>query len=148
MTDLNAGADQPRGFGWGAAILGGAVAIGGAAFFGTLVANVVVRMAIANGSSREQAFAALASGGASVVAFLSLLAVAIPGVAGGYLSAKYGRGRALAQAGAAGAIALSFVIVMYFNPSSQPGPPWFVALSLLAPLASSLLGGLLYARRI
>lgn len=148
MKKSNPTTNPRRGFGWGAALLGGATAIAGAAFFGTLLANLTVRMAMTNGLSRDQAYASLASSSTSITVLLTLLTIAVPGAVGGYFSAKHGRGHPLVQGGGAGAIALLFVVVMYFNPSSQPGPPWFVAISVITPLASSLLGSLLYRRQI
>ena len=146
MTGINK--EPTRSFGWGAALLGGAVAIAGAAFLGTLAANVRLRMSLAEGQSTEQAYAALAASSGPMDVLLSLATLALPCAAGGYLSAKRGRGHALVQAGVAGAVALLFVVVVYLNPSSQPGPQWFIGLSLVTPVFSSVLGGWLYVRKI
>ena len=129
-------------FSWGAATLGGCVAIAGSAFFGTLIASVSLRLSMAEGLSLEQANSALASGGVSVFTVLAPLLSLLAGVAGGYVAAKYGCAKALAQAAAASLFPLLFMAVMYVNPGSQSGPAWYVAYSLVSPVLASLAGGL------
>lgn len=138
----------PSGFSWSAALLGGSVAIAGGAFFGTLVATLSVRLLMARGNSAEQAYATLASSGITPLTSLSVLLGFLSGVAGGYVAAKYGGSRRMLQAVVAGACPILFTLVMYLSPSSQPGPPWYVAYTFVAPLLASVIGAAFCEKRI
>lgn len=143
MTRSNSLNSEPSGLGWAAAMVGGATSIGMTAFLGTLISVVSLRVAIAQGLSPSEAYAALALSSTSLASILTLLSELLAGAVGGYISATYGQGGWLAQAVAAGAINLLFVLAMYLNPTSQPGSAWFIAISFVVPLASSILGRLL-----
>jgi hypothetical protein len=68
MSQTNAGAP---GFSWRAALLGGAASIGGSALLGTIITNVWLQLAIADGLSLQQAYARMAQSHASATALLS-----------------------------------------------------------------------------
>ena len=132
---------------WEAALLGGSVAIAGGSFFGTLVAAISLRMTIASGSSAEQAYSALAAGASWTTTILSAFLTLAACFGGGYVAAKFGGSRPLAQATAASLFSLLFMAVMHLNPSSQSGPFWYIIYSVVSPVVASLVGGYVYAKR-
>jgi hypothetical protein len=143
-------ASEPRAFIARASILGGSVAIAGAAFFGTATSIVYVRLQMARGVSAQQAYATLASSWynfdplVSLSVFLTLLAAGY----GGYIAASFGGSRAMLQAAVAGMLPVIFYLVMYLNPESKLGPTWYVAYSLVSPVVASLAGAFFRDRRI
>ncbi len=134
-------------FSWGAAILGGCVAIAGGAFFGTLVSTVSVRLAMADGLSVEQANSAYMGSGFSLLTIVPLILTLLSEAAGGYVAAMFGRTKAFAHAAGASMLPLLFLAIMWGNPSSQFGPLWYTALSFLSPVLASLAGAYLFTKR-
>lgn len=134
-------------FSWAASLLGGCVAIAGAAFFGTLVANLSMFMSMAGGMSAEQANATLMTEGMLLTTMLAPLLSFMAAAAGGYVAARLGSARALAQAAVSSLFPLLFLAVMYFAPGSHFGSPGAFAVAVLAPVVASLAGGYLYAKR-
>jgi hypothetical protein len=134
-------------FGWSAALLGGMASVGGSAFFGTLVTNVALLISMLQGLSANQAYEALGNGITSPTEILSYLAKVVFCFYGGYASAKYGNGHPLIQAIAVGVISVLFYFVMMLGPFSQSNGVWDVLLSLVTPIVSSLVGGILYLKR-
>jgi len=106
-----------------------------------------LRLSLAKGLTLEQAYAGFGYELTSPTEFLSFVVILLSGLFGGYVSALYGNGRHLSQAFVAGAIGLTFFIVMSLGPSNTAPPTWYVLLHLAAVLLSSLAGGYLYARR-
>ena len=139
---------RPADISWGAAILGGCVAIAGGAFFGTLIGNVALRLFMADGLSYAQAWSAMMAYILTPWAIMSALMSLLTGLAGGYVSAAFGGPRAVAQAAWASVLPLLFLAVMYFNPSSQFGPMWHEVYEFGSPVLASMAGGYLYARRM
>ena len=139
--------DGPVKFGWRAAFIGGAVTMGGVAFLGTLVTNISLWISISGGRSLNQAYASLSSGFFAPYTLFSVLGDVLAGFAGGYVSALYGCKRALMQGMTAGAISILFQILMILGPGGHVGPAWYVALSLVIPIASGAFGGYICARK-
>ncbi len=132
---------------WEAAVLGGSVAIAGGAVFGTLVAAISLRMTMASGLSAEQAYSEMAAAASWTTTILSAIFTLAACFGGGYVAAKFGGSRPLAQATAASLFPLLFMAVMYLNPSSQPGPFWYIIYTVVSPVVASLVGGYVYASR-
>jgi hypothetical protein len=139
---------EPRQFTMSASVLGGAVAIAGGAFFGTLCANLSVWLLMARGIPAEQAYTVLASSGFTALTSLSVLLAFLSGIWGGYVSAKYGGMRVILQAFVASLFPILFALVMYLGPSSQSGPPWYVAYTFIGPVVASLIGAAFRGTRI
>ncbi|GEM_PF-6499137 len=134
-------------FGWNAAFLGGMASVGGSAFFGTLISNVAIIYLMFQGLSANEAYDSLGNGITSPTDVLSYLAKVVFCFYGGYASAKYGNGHPLIQATAVGVISLLFYLVMMLGPFSHSNGVLDVLLSLVTPIVSSLLGGILYIKR-
>jgi len=129
-----------------AVLLGGLCAIGFSCYFGSLLAGVWLRLAMWNGASLQNAYAGLMASSGSVGSWLAMLPQVIAGAIGGYIAARGGE-RPMVHAALSGLVYLSFVGVMFINPSSQALPLWYTLISLVIPLVSALLGGFVYARR-
>jgi hypothetical protein len=129
-----------------AVLLGGLCAIGISCFSGSLLAGLWLRIAVWSGMSVQAAYAELMAGSGSIGSWLAMVPQVFAGAVGGYIAARGGQ-RPRFHALLAGVVFLAFVASMYINPMSQGLPFWFTAMSLAIPLASALLGGLLYARR-
>jgi hypothetical protein len=134
-------------FGWNAALLGGLTSVGGSAFFGTLISNVAVIYLMFQGLSANEAYDALGTGITSPTEVLSYLAKVVFCIYGGCASAKFGNGHPLVQAVVVGVISVLFYLVMMLGPFSHSNGISDVLLSLVTPIVSSLLGGILYIKR-
>ncbi|MCO5979357.1 hypothetical protein [Ideonella oryzae] len=137
-----------RSFLWIPSFVGGMVAIGISALFGTLVANVSLWVFLSQGLNVQEAYARLGSFDFfTPSALLSLLVLFFAGLYGGFLSAQRGGNLHLLQALIAGVIANSFFLVMSLGPSAAPTPTKYIAVHIFVLLSSSLIGGYWYAKR-
>jgi hypothetical protein len=78
--------------------------------------------------------------------WMAMVSQALAGAIGGYIAAR-GGDKPIAYATGSSLVYLSFVGVMYINPSSQAVPFWYLLLSLVVPIVSAALGGVLYVRK-
>jgi hypothetical protein len=128
-------------FSWRAALIGGFVAVGAGAFFGTLITNVSLWLTMAKGVPLDEAYASISLSITSPTELLSLISQALSGFFGGYVAVKYGNGRWFVQAPVAGGVLLLFVLVMYASPVSQAGQVWYIAITTIVPFVACIIGG-------
>jgi hypothetical protein len=121
-------------------LLGAAVSIAGAAFFGTLLVNTVMRLLMAQGATPMEVYAYLASPTLTLAGAISLVYSTVFGFICGRVSTSRTRKRSLAAGTVAGILALSFQGVMALGVTPDPRTAWQVALGILAPLLGSIVG--------
>jgi hypothetical protein len=126
-------------------LLCGICAIGISCFLGSVFAGIWLRVAMWNGASLQEAYAALMASSGSVGYWFALLPQAFAGAIGGYIAAR-GGAKPVAYATLSSLVYLSFVGAMYINPSSQVAPFWYLLISLVLPVVAAAIGGALYAR--
>ena len=137
-----------RSFLWIPAFVGGMVAIGISALFGTLVANASLWVFVSQGLNIQEAYSRLGSFDFfTPSALLSLLVIFLAGLYGGFVSAQRGGSCHLLQALIAGVIANSFFLVMSLGPSDTTTPAKYIAVQIFVLLISSVFGGYWYAKR-
>jgi hypothetical protein len=129
-----------------AVLLGGLCAIGISCFCGSILAGIWLRLAMWNGASLHEAYAALMSSWGSPFSWLGLVPPAFATAIGGYIAAR-GGDKPVGYAVLSSFLYLSFVGSMYINPASQIAPFWYLLISLVIPVFSAALGGVLYARK-
>jgi hypothetical protein len=132
--------------GFRAVLLGGLCAIGISCFYGSVFAGIWLRVSMWNGASLQEAYAALMASSGSPGYWMAMVSQALAGAIGGYIAAR-GGDKPIAYATGSSLVYLSFVGVMYINPSSQAVPFWYLLLSLVVPIVSAALGGVLYVRK-
>ena len=138
---------RPGSVSWSAALLGAAVGVSGPAYFGTLITNATLWVLTGQGRSVRDAYAYIGQFSITVPTALMLVAEAICAFGCGWVSASYGRGRAITQGVAAGLLAMSFHIVMLANPSTPTMPLVFTATPLVITMVGSVLGSWMFSRR-
>lgn len=127
-------------------LLGGLCAIGISCFCGSILAGIWLRVAMWNGASLQEAYATLMASWGSPGYWLALVPQAVATAIGGYIAAR-GGDKPVGYAVLSSFVYLSFVGTMYINPSSQVAPFWYLLISLVIPVFSAALGGVLYARK-
>ena len=102
----------PDSVSWHSALLGAAVGVSGPAYFGTLITNATLWILTAQGHSVRDAYAYIGQFGVTVPAVLNFIVEGICAFGCGWVSAAYGKGKAITQGVAAGLLATSFYLGM------------------------------------
>jgi hypothetical protein len=127
-------------------LVGGLAAVGGAALFGTLAANLVLQAAVASGLSIRDAYAQLGSDVLSPFQAVAGLIDILSGAFGGFIAGRLDPLRPMAQSIKSGAIYGFFAVVALIAPGKHPSPDWVVGIHIAIAFGSCILGGHLSKR--
>lgn len=129
-----------------AVLIGGLCAIGISCFCGSLFSGIWLRVAMWNGASLQEAYATLMDSWDLPGYWVGLVPQAIATAVGGYIAAR-GGDKPVGYAVLSSFVYLFFVSTMYINPANQVAPFGYLLTSLVIPVFSAALGGVLYARK-
>ena len=132
---------------WRSALLGAAVGVSGPAYFGTLITDATLWVFTGQGRSVREAYAYIGQYSVTVPAVLNFVAEALCAFGCGWVSAAYGKGRAMTQGLAAGLLATSFYLVMLASPETPTMSFVLAAVPLLVTMLGSVIGAWVFSRR-